>query len=304
MELYKKYRPKQFKEVVGQENAVNTLTQMVNKNNVPHAILFSGPSGCGKTTLARILTKKVGCVGRDCVELNAANFRGIEMVRQIQDNIDASPMCGRSRVWIIDECHQLTKDAQNASLKVLEDTPSHAYLMLCTTDPTKLLRTIVTRCTEIKISGMSGVDLGLMTSKIAKEEGIKLGKEELKRLVEVADGSARKALVILDQIKDLPEKEMLDAIQKSDTKRQAIDLARALIKPNPNWNEVKKIVKEIEDDPESVRRMVLGYISSVCLGGGQLANRAAQIFEVFRDNFYDTGKSGLVFASFACCKGV
>src|SRR5688572_25883760 len=141
MELYKKFRPKTLKGVVGQEGAVSSLQSMIDKGRLPHTILFSGPSGCGKTTIARILKGILECSDLDFFEINCADFKGIDMVRDIRRYVGIPPLHGKSRVWLIDEAHQLTKDAQNAFLKLLEDTPKHAYFMLATTDPQKLLPT-------------------------------------------------------------------------------------------------------------------------------------------------------------------
>ena len=136
-ELYRKYRPTSFKQVVGQEEAIRTLTELGKRKAIPHAILFTGPSGVGKTTLARILQRKLKCVGNDFVEMNAANDRGVGIIRSIQNKVGLAPMLGSCRIWLMDEAHQLTSDAQSAFLKLLEDTPSHVYFMLATTDPQK-----------------------------------------------------------------------------------------------------------------------------------------------------------------------
>lgn len=299
MELYRKYRPTKLDDVRGQEAAVRQLEELFAAKRVPHAILFTGPSGCGKTTLARIVRDRLKCVGtQNYQEINAANFRGIDMVRDLADGLHLAPLGGRTRVAVIDEAHQMTKDAQNCILKVLEDPPPTAYVILCTTDPQKLIQTIITRCTEIKVTGLSGTTVGFLVNEVAKKEGKKLKEKVVAKIVECADGSARKALVLLDQILELKtEEEQLDAIQKSDLKRQSIDLCRLLF-AHASWKEVSAAVKQIQDDPETVRRIVLGYAASVCLGGGKFAVRAAQVINAFRDHFYDCGRAGLVLACF------
>lgn len=297
-ELYRKHRPAKLTDVLGQDDAVAMLTDFLAKDRVPHAVLFTGPSGCGKTTLARILCKRLKCADIDYREMNAANFRGIDMVRDVQNQIGLAPMGGRTRVWVIDEAHQLTKDAQNAFLKVLEDPPKHAYVVLCTTDPAKLIKTVISRCTEIKVSPVKDGVMEKLLAAVAEKECIlpALHDDLIPRIVEVAEGSPRKALVLLHAVMHLPKDQQVDAVQKSDTKTQSIDLCRAMIKPGIKWPEVAKLLKDLEDEPESIRRMVLGYASSVVLGGGKLAGQAAKVLSCFRDHFYDCGKAGLVLA--------
>lgn len=300
-ELYKKHRPKKFKAVVGQGDAVGMIQSMIKAKKVPHTILFSGPSGCGKTTMARILKDYLGCGDNDCNEVNCADFRGIEMVRDIRQRMGLAPISGSCRVWIIDEAHQLSRDAQNAFLKILEDTPPHVYFMLATTDPQKLLPTIRTRCTEIKARPILQRVLYDLIIKTADKEGAEISEEVVERIAQCADGSARKALVLLHQVIDLEDDEaMLSAIDSADSQKQAIEIARALLNPRTKWSEMAAILKGVDEDPESLRHMILSYATNVLLGGGKMAPRAGFIIEMFSENFYDTKKAGLV----ASCYGV
>jgi DNA polymerase-3 subunit gamma/tau len=139
-ELYLKHRPSLFKQVIGQDDAVNVLQQLLKGDRFPHALLLSGPSGCGKTTLARICRDKLECTGADFQELNGADTRGIDTIREIRSHLNLRPMHGKCRIWYIDEAHKLSNDAQNALLKMLEDTPTTAYFMLATTEPNKLIK--------------------------------------------------------------------------------------------------------------------------------------------------------------------
>jgi DNA polymerase-3 subunit gamma/tau len=299
MELYKKYRPKTFKGVLGQEAAVSSLVKLIEKGQVPHAILLSGPSGCGKTTIARILKNVLQCSDADFTELNCADFKGIDMIRDIRRHSSLHPLAGKCRMWVIDEAHKLTNDAQNAFLKILEDTPSHVYFVLCTTDPQKLLKTIITRCTEIKLQPLSHKDLTLLIQRVAYKEGAQLSEEVVDEIVEAADGSARKALVILEQVLQLPPEQQVDAVRSmSLNKDKAIDLARALIDPRTQWADVAKILSNLDDDPEAVRNLVLEYARKVLLGGGKLAPRAFKVIDVFSANFWDSKRAGLAAACY------
>jgi DNA polymerase-3 subunit gamma/tau len=294
-EFYKKYRPKLLKEVVGQTEAVRLLGGALKRGQVPHSLLFVGPSGCGKTTLARIVKNRLECSKSDFKELNCADFRGVEMVRDIRARMDLAPMAGKCRVWLVDECHQLTKDAQNAFLKMLEDTPNHVYFFLCTTDPGKLLKTIQTRCTEVRVKALTPKVMEELVTTVASKERMDLSEEVIERLVEVADGSARKALVILNQLVGLEdETEQLQAINAADARVNGIEIARALLNPRTRWGDLAKILKGVDDEPESLRRMVLGYAANVMLGGGKMTGRARLIVDVFHDHFFDCGRAGLV----------
>jgi len=108
VELYKKYRPKKLGNIVGQSNAVNILQSFIDEGKIPHSLLFSGPSGCGKTTFARIIKRKLKCGDYDFTELNCADARGIDMTREIRSRLNQSPISGKCRVWLLDECHKLT----------------------------------------------------------------------------------------------------------------------------------------------------------------------------------------------------
>lgn len=300
-ELYRKHRPRDFDGIVGQPEAVKVLSRFVKDGKVPHAILLTGASGVGKTTMARVLKRRLEIGKGDYIEVNAAQTRGIDSVREIQNQ--ASRAWGRKRLFVLDEVHKLTGDAQTALLKTLEDGPPHAYFVLCTTDPHKLLTTIKTRCTEIKLQSVSEKDLAILVAQVADKEGIALNSDALDKIAEVADGSARKALVILGQVIGLDPEERMEAIQKADTKRQAIELARILIDRDGNWSKCGAILKDLEDEPESVRRLVLGYAAAVVIGGGPRAKRGFLVLDVFKGNFYDSGKPGLVWACYETFNG-
>lgn len=296
MELQVKYRPTTFKQVVGQPDAVKQLTDMVKRNRIKHCILFTGPSGVGKTTLARILRHKVGCEDMDFCEVNAANARGVDMAREIQNRVSLAPS-GKARVWMLDEVHKATSDCQTCLLKVLEDTPSHAYFFLCSTDPHKLLTTLKGRCTEIKLKSVEPKPMFHHLSIVAQKECPGVNSSVLDKIVEVAEGSVRKALVLLDQVSGLEsDDERLECLEKSEGRLQAVELCRALMQKKP-WSEVAKVIKQIDEEPESLRRMVLGYCNAIVLNSKSGNARAELIMDVFRDHWYDCGKAGLTLAA-------
>lgn len=297
-ELYKIYRPDSFDYVYGQDDTVSMLQARLEEGTLPHSILFTGGSGTGKTTIARILKKELKCSDSDFIEINASDFNGIATIRDIRSKVSLKPLKGGARIWLIDECHKLSSDAQNAFLKILEDTPEHAYFFLATTDPQKLLKTIKTRCTEILIRELDPKTMAELVTSIAEAEEIEISEEVMDKIVEVADGSARKALVLLDQIQDTEnEEDQLNRIESVNDQKAAIDLCRALMNPKTRWADISPILKNIEGEPESIRRGVLGYCQAVLLGKGN-HQRAYFIANAFRENVYDSGKPGLVLQAY------
>jgi DNA polymerase III subunit gamma/tau len=306
-ESYKKFRPKSFKAVLGQSAAVSSLESLLAKKKTPHFVLFSGPSGVGKTTLARILADKIECGAADLEEINCASFRGVDTVRDLQRRMSLSPLTGKVRVFIIDEAHQLTKDAQNAFLKILEDTPAHVYFMMATTEPDKLLPTIRTRATHIQLKSITGKDLTGLVTKIAQKQGLKISEEVIEKLILVADGSARKALVLLDQISGVEDEETALGLLTDDSgKAEIIELCRELLKPKPSYQTVQEILKTVTDEPESIRRAVLGYAASIMASNKNksMLSRAYIIIDSFRDSYFESGKAGLYASCWLCVNGM
>lgn len=298
-ELYRRYRPSTFNELVGQDEAVKMLTDFGKRSAMPHCLLFTGPSGCGKTTLARIVKTKMKCGEPDYQELNTADFRGIDMVREIRSRMNLSPLAGKVRMWLIDEAHKLTGDAQNALLKMLEDPPSHVYFMLATTDPQKLLQTIRTRATEIKVRALKEKEMGTLLDSVCKQEaGSALVQEIRDKIVDLADGSPRKALVLLNQIMGEEDTEAaLAALSGGVAEKDSIELARLLLSPKVSWPEITKLLKalpDLETQAEGIRRLVLAYMSSVAMGGGKGCAKAIEVIDCFRMPYYDSGKAGLL----------
>jgi DNA polymerase III subunit gamma/tau len=305
MEFYKKHRPGKWASVIGQASVIKSFQNMKKKGNIPHAILLSGPSGCGKTTIARILRKTLKCNKHDYIEKNCADFRGIDTAREILARLSTAPMNGESRIWCIDEAHKLTADAQNAFLKALEDTPDHVYFILCTTEPTKLITTIRTRCTEFKLKALSSTHITEVVKDIAmKEEIKKIFPAVLDKIVEYSEGSARKALVLFNRIQYCSSKEeQLEALESSTDQESCFAIAQALFKRGVKWPVMAALLKEHQDvDPETVRYMILGYARTMLLANRN-PNFALCVISNFEDDFYTSKKAGLAAACYRVIAG-
>lgn len=301
--LYQRYRPKNFKSMVGQPQAVTLLQSWLDNDNHNHALLFTGQSGTGKTTAARILKKKLNCADIDFHDMNIADVRGIDNIRDIRSKMMLSPIGGDCRIWLMDEFHNATKESMEAMLKILEDTPKHVYFFLCTTHPEKLLPTIRTRCTEIKMSLVSQPELAGLVKDIAAKEGTTVSEELADKIAEAAEGSPRKAVVLLEGVLWLEdEQQKLDAIAKGSSIKQGLDLCRLLMNDKATWPETASLLRDLEGEAETIRYQVLGYATSCMIGNGKssprngAAMRAYKIIKAFQYNFYDSKKAGLVSA--------
>ena len=198
--LYRKYRPKEFKDVLGQEHIINALLGALKQGNIAHAYLFSGSRGTGKTSVARILAKEIKCSSNDLYEIDAASNRGIDDIRELREAVMILPFDSPYKVYIIDEVHMLTKEAFNALLKTLEEPPKYVIFMLATTEIEKLPDTIISRCQTFLFKKPSLKILKDVIVEIAKKEGFTLEPSAADTIALLGDGSFRDAQGILQKI--------------------------------------------------------------------------------------------------------
>lgn len=297
MELQLKHRPAKFSEVIGQVGVMKALNEMGKKGEIPHTMLFTGPSGTGKTTIARILKKKLECHDVDFIEMNGSDNRGIDDMRKILRTVNTAPMSGKCRIWLIDEAHALTGDAQNCILKVIEEPPKHVYFMLCTTDPQKLKRTIITRCTEFRCRALYQKELVKLVQDIAIKEEKPVEDEVAETIARCSDGSARQAVKILNSVIGLDTEAQLEAVRSQDLVPSGVHLGRLLMDDKTTWPKMQEALKKVEGEPEQIRHAVMGYAKAVLLGKGDLS-RAAAIIDRFQDHFFDSKMPGLILACY------
>lgn len=302
--LYLKYRPKSLDEMKGNRTVIDSISGIISNNKIPHAILLTGPSGCGKTTVARIIKDALGCHDQDYRELDSAVDRSVDGIREIRRQMTLKALGGKVRVWLIDECHILgvggasaSNASQNALLKALEDTPSHVYFILATTDPQKLLQAIKTRCMTFNLSALNSSQMLSLLDDVIEKEKLAIADDIKEMIINQSMGSPRQALNILQKVSVLPSKQQAKAVEQATSEEnQVIDLCRSLIK-HEKWTNVVKILRGLQDqEPETIRRAVLGYCNSVILNNGDA--QAYLIMDAFKYNTYDIGWPAITMACY------
>jgi DNA polymerase III subunit gamma/tau len=289
--LYRKWRPRRWEEIIGQEHVIQTLRNAVAGERVVHAYLFSGPRGTGKTTTARILAKAVNCLDPNCasrpcdhceyckainegrfldlIEIDAASNTSVEDVRNLREKINFSPNQGRFKVYVVDEVHMLSTAAFNALLKTLEEPPSHAIFILATTEVHKIPATVLSRCQRHEFRRIPVNEIVTQLNKLAEEENLQCDPEALVLIARQATGSMRDAISLLDQLASSGQTITLDFAQSvlgTATSQVVIDLVSALIKHDATQG-LNTIHAALDSgsDPRQVSRQIIEYLRTLLL---------------------------------------
>ena len=288
--LYRKYRPKNFDEIVGQEKVVEIIKNQIKLNKLGHAYLFTGVRGTGKTSIAKIFAKAINCSNNndgnpclkckeclsisdganvDIIEMDAASNNGVDDIRLIKEQTDFLPTNLKYKVYIIDEVHMLSGGAFNALLKTLEEPPSHVKFILATTEPQKLPATIISRCQRFEFMRISEEKIKGRLHKIAEENEINIEEEALALVASLANGSMRDGISILESVSNLEGKITKDAVRETvglPNMEKMIDVLGAIIEGD--ISKTLKISNELMDEgkePQSYITELLKLLESIYL---------------------------------------
>ncbi len=289
--IARKYRPQRFEDVVGQDHVTRTLSQAIRLGRIAHAYLFCGPRGTGKTTMARIFAKCLNCTngpktefsdddqvcqeiaeGRslDVLEIDGASNRGIEEIRELRDTVRYAPASSQFKIYIIDEVHMLTKEAFNALLKTLEEPPDHAKFMFATTEPEKVLPTILSRCQRFDLRRIPNALIEKHLAHVASLEGVQVESAALQAVARGADGGMRDAESTLDQLisfcgESIVEGDVLSMFGMA-SRDQVFELARAMVAGDSL--QVLEAVDHLSDEGKELGRLLsdlLGFFRNLML---------------------------------------
>ncbi len=299
--LINKYRPQSFDQVLGQEGVCKSIQVNLRKGR-GRSFLLSGPSGVGKTTIGRLIAAEVGSRSLDTIEIDGATNSGVEHMREITSHLGYRTLGGKARTIIVDECHSISAQAWKSLLKNIEEPPEGIYWVLCTTDYAKVPKEIKTRCLDYKLREVPRASIFKLISDVARSERLPIRTSKTARgiIATNAEGSPRLALSMLAQCGHTTDEEEVDDLctRYEGSTAEAIELCRLFMgRQKPTLSQALDCIKKIEAPPETVRIIVLRYMTAVILKSRRNQDAVLAIMEEFSEPFQDReGKAPLVLA--------
>ena len=312
MTLSLDYRPTSLEEVFGNDDLVEALEKMIKRKKPRSSYLFTGIPGGGKTTMARVLANELEVHNNDFHEYNAANTRGIDTIRTIVSESNSLPLFGKRKMYLLDECHQITGAAAESLLKFLEEPPRHVYIVLCTSEPDRIngntLSAIKRRCFCGELKTVIPPEVRTYLKAICSSESASVSPKVLKEISLACKGSNGHALSMLDTVllsKD-PNKalSLIDKIYISDRTVKPIitTLLDTRMSGPAKWETIRKLLGSFTGNPEDARRSIAKYFSKVIQGKKLDATRNVALMSTnFTDSFNEAGMLGLTLACRQAC---
>ena len=282
--LYRAYRPSKFSEVVGQEYIIKTLINAIKNNKIAHAYLFAGPRGTGKTTIAKLFAKAINCEHfeneacdecssclafkennhPDIIELDAASNNSVDDIREIIEQVPYAPMLGKYKVYIIDEVHMLSASAFNALLKTLEEPPAHVVFILATTDPQKIIPTVLSRCQRYNFSKISIFNMKKKMIEILNKENIEFEDKAIEEIAILAEGGMRDALSILEQMLSYNNNGVyLEDVRKVFGLSSSEEKVNLLLDAHNNITQAISLLREMYNAGIDVKRLAIDLLEII-----------------------------------------
>ena len=281
--LHIRYRPRHLDDVLGQDPVVKSLRAVLKEKSRPHAFLFTGPAGTGKTTLARILTTSFECDSNNVIEVDAASNSGIDAMREITSTLRYNGFGDTpNKAIIIDEAHGLSKQAWDSLLKSVEQPPPHVFFFFCTTVPSKVPETIVTRCHSYNLKQVRFNELMDLLERVCDAEQFdSIPTKHLEMVARAADGSPRKALVQLSMIHDAEDEDEVAVLLESPLEnKEVIELCRLMVQEKLTWEKVQFNLKALGDVPAESIRIVISCYLAACLMGSKSGRDQVRLLDM------------------------